>query len=170
MRSRCPTWPGGLPVAGIEIAPGRLTPRVELAEDAKDIIASAWRAGEIDLGGILAIAPIAAEPEQAEAAASEPEAPWEDIAWVNEVGAPDLAFADEHGFLNPELAAAHAVIVQHGYSTPPIEAYRMMRDGGTGAERARAWLEGHGLDPGDPHRGKNTPWPLPVPDGGERDA
>jgi len=72
-------------------------------------------------------------------------------------GAP---FCDEHGFKSPEMAAAHAVMVQGGYSTPPIEAYRMLRDGGVGAERARAWMDLHGLNPDDPHQGENVSWPL----------
>lgn len=71
-------------------------------------------------------------------------------------------FRDEDGFLSPEKAALHAAIVQGGYTTPPIEAYRMIHDGGIAAERARAWLIERGLDPADPHRGEQTPWPLPV--------
>jgi hypothetical protein len=53
-------------------------------------------------------------------------------------------FADEHGFHNPEKAAAHAVIIQNGFSTPLREAGRMIRDGGIHAERARAWLTANG--------------------------
>ena len=74
---------------------------------------------------------------------------------------PESMFRDGKGFLGPEEAAAHAQMVQGGYSTPPIEAYRMIRDGGVGAERALAWLKEHGLDPADPREGNNTPWPLP---------
>jgi hypothetical protein len=73
--------------------------------------------------------------------------------------------ADEHGFKNPEFAAAHATHVQGGWSTPPIEAYRMLRDGGVPAERARTWLQENGLDPEDPREGRGTPWPLPKPEG-----
>ena len=62
------------------------------------------------------------------------------------------------------MAAAHAVMVQGGYSTPPIEAYRMIRDGGVAAERALAWLAEVGLDPADPREGKDTPWPIPAGD------
>lgn len=68
---------------------------------------------------------------------------------------------DEHGFLDPVKAAAHAVVVQGGFSTPPIEAYRMIRDGGVMRERALAWLAKYDLDPADPREGKDTPWPLP---------
>jgi hypothetical protein len=78
----------------------------------------------------------------------------------------DALYKDEHGFLGPEAAAAHAVLVQGGYTTPPVEAYRMIRDGGVAAGRARAWLAEAGLDPDDPARGKNTPWPLPAAEAG----
>jgi hypothetical protein len=50
------------------------------------------------------------------------------------------------GFGSPEEAAAHAIVVQGGFSTPAIEARRMLRDGGRGAEIARAWFAAHGLD------------------------
>jgi hypothetical protein len=53
-------------------------------------------------------------------------------------------FADELGFRDPEKAAAHAVVVQLGYSTPLREAGRMIKDGGVHAERARAWLAAKG--------------------------
>ena len=66
----------------------------------------------------------------------------------------------------PFGAAAHAVMVQGGFSTPPIEAYRMIRSGGVAAERARVWLAEVGLDPADPAEGKNTPWPLPAAEAG----
>jgi hypothetical protein len=78
-------------------------------------------------------------------------------------------FGDEDGFYTPESAAAHAVDVQGGFSTPPIEAFRMIRDGGIAAERAVAWLSFHGLDPDDPREGRDTPWPLPAA-GGAADA
>lgn len=70
-----------------------------------------------------------------------------------------LPWQDEHGFLGPEEAAKHAIVVQGGFSTPPIEAYRMIRDGGVMRERALAWLAEHGLDLVDPREGKDTPWP-----------
>jgi hypothetical protein len=49
-------------------------------------------------------------------------------------------FADEHGFHDPDKAAQHAMMVQDGFSTPLREAAGMIKDGGIGAERARAWL------------------------------
>jgi hypothetical protein len=49
-------------------------------------------------------------------------------------------FDDDGCFLGPEEAAAHAILVQGGFTTPEIEAERMIRDGGVSAERARAWL------------------------------
>jgi len=99
----------------------------------------AGRLRDIAFGDILAIEP----PEPVPAPAEPFSAP----------------FCDEHGFLNPELAAAHAVLVQGGFSTPPREAYRMLRDGGVAAERARTWLEANGLNPADPS-GEDAPWPL----------
>lgn len=53
-------------------------------------------------------------------------------------------FADEHGFRDPDKAAQHAVSVQGGFSTPKREAARMLRGGGVGAERARAWMAARG--------------------------
>jgi hypothetical protein len=53
-------------------------------------------------------------------------------------------FADEQGFRDPDKAAQHAVIIQGGYSTPLREAARMIKDGGVGAERARAWMDANG--------------------------
>jgi len=59
---------------------------------------------------------------------------------------PNPLFFDEHGnFKSPELAALHAITVQHGYSTPAREARRMIRDGGRMAVMARAWLDERGL-------------------------
>lgn len=49
-------------------------------------------------------------------------------------------FDDDGYFLGPEEAAAHAILVQGGFTTPEIEAERMIRDGGVSADRARAWL------------------------------
>lgn len=44
-----------VPVDGIETADP--SPRVELQADAEDVLAAAWRAGVIDLGGMLALGP-----------------------------------------------------------------------------------------------------------------
>jgi protein-L-isoaspartate O-methyltransferase len=49
-------------------------------------------------------------------------------------------FDDDGVFLSPVHAATHAIIVQGGFTDPPTEAQRMLRDGGTLAARARAWL------------------------------
>jgi hypothetical protein len=76
-------------------------------------------------------------------------------------------YGDEFGFLDPVRAAMHAKFVQGGYSTAPVEAYRMIRDGRTAEVRARAWLAGQGLDPDDPAEGRNTPWPPPDPEAGQ---
>lgn len=58
-------------------------------------------------------------------------------------------FGDEMGFYDPDKAAAHAIIIQHGYSTPLREAARMIKDGGISAERARAWMVANGYCEGD---------------------
>jgi len=47
--------------------------------------------------------------------------------------------ADGH-YHSPVTAAMHAVEVQGGFTTPEREAYRMLADGGIGADRARTWL------------------------------
>jgi hypothetical protein len=144
-------------IPGVEISPGDPSVRVEMDSAAMEVIGAAWRAGEIDLGAMLALA----APEPAPTPAAEPEA--ETMAKI----APTLPdpvpsfFSDEHGFIDPERAAEHACVIQRGFSTPPIEAYRMVRDGGIGRDRALAWLEKHGLDPADPREGNDTPWPLP---------
>ena len=50
-------------------------------------------------------------------------------------------FMDDDGlFLGPVEAAQHAIMVQGGFSTPEIEAERMIRAGGVQKERAEAWL------------------------------
>jgi len=74
-----------------------------------------------------------------------------------------LPLEDEHGFLGPEEAAFHAMYVQGGFSTPKREAARMLLDGGTGADRARAWMADKGLslddlewDPGKRIRSPST--------------
>lgn len=55
-------------------------------------------------------------------------------------GYADLYFFADGTFKSPELAAQHAIIVQGGFSTPAIEAERMLRDGGLGAVIAHDWL------------------------------
>lgn len=49
-------------------------------------------------------------------------------------------FDDEGWFRGPVQAAFHATYVQGGFSTPEIEAERMIADGGVLKERAEAWL------------------------------
>lgn len=143
-----------VPVDGITVSEGTSSPRVELEDCAEEVIAAAWRAGEIELDGTLSV-PAAPESGTSVSPAPVPvplAAEWEPF------GPP---FCDEQGFVSPEAAAAHAVLVQGGFSTPPVEAYRMLRDGGPAAERAGAWLAEHGLPLDDPREGKDTPWPLP---------
>jgi hypothetical protein len=112
-------------------------------KDARDQVIAAWQSGGLrDLGlGVLALPGGSADP----------------VTVLTAEG----RFRDEHGFYGPEEAARHAILVQGGFTTPPVEAYRMIRDGGMGAVRARAWLDKHGLDPSDPREGHETPWPLP---------
>jgi len=43
------------PIPGIEVSTGDPSPRVELDDSAAEVIGGAWRAGEIDLSGMLAI-------------------------------------------------------------------------------------------------------------------
>jgi hypothetical protein len=140
-----------VPIPGIRVSTSDPSPRVELEDDAEEAIRAAWLAGEIDLGEFLAL-PAAPEPAQPTELSDE------------EIAASFRSppFADEHGFLDPVAATGHAVIVQGGFTTPPIEAYRMIADGGVAGERALAWLEKYGLDPADPREGKDTPWPLPA--------
>ena len=61
-------------------------------------------------------------------------------------------FADRQGFHDPEKAAQHAIMIQNGFSTPLREAGRMIKDGGVGAERARAWLAANGHTEEDAER------------------
>jgi hypothetical protein len=49
-------------------------------------------------------------------------------------------FFPDGTFKSPEMAALHATAIQGGFSTPAIEAERMVADGGLGAIAARAWL------------------------------
>ncbi len=52
-------------------------------------------------------------------------------------------------FYSPEAAAAHAIMVQGGFSSPEREAARMIADGGRSAEIARAWLAEKGISEED---------------------
>jgi hypothetical protein len=61
-----------------------------------------------------------------------------------------LFFLPDGTFKSPEMAAAHACLVQGGYSTPVREARRMVKDGGPAGDRARRWLEDHGEDLPEP--------------------
>lgn len=58
----------------------------------------------------------------------------------------EAPWGDEFGFFNPELASTHACTIQGGFSDPENEAGRMIKDGGIGADRARAWLKAEGLE------------------------
>jgi hypothetical protein len=151
-----------VPIPGVRVSTSDPSPRVELEDDAEEAIRAAWLTGEIDLGEFLAL-PAAPEPVQPSVLGAIPRAELSDEEIAASFRSPP--FADEHGFLDPVTAAGHAVIVQGGFTTPPIEAHRMVRDGGVMGERARAWMEKHGLDRADPREGKDTPWPLP--DGGK---
>jgi hypothetical protein len=135
------------------------------APGAKDKIVTEWRAGRlsgIDLGPMElgdAPDPVATEPGS-EAPAEPVRVPAEGPDFTTQFRPP---FGDEHGFLNPQTASAWVAVVVQGFTTPPIEAYRMLRSSNsTEAERARAWLDAYGLDPDDPREGKDTPWPLPA--------
>lgn len=80
-------------------------------------------------------------------------------------------FTDEDGyFADPEKAAMHAVVVQHGFSTPEREAARMILDGGIHAERARAWMVRKGLTMDDLEwdHGQRPPDPEPAAGYGAR--
>jgi hypothetical protein len=156
-----------IPIPGIRVSTSDPSPRVELEDDAEEAIREAWRAGEIDLGEFLAL-PAVPEAVQPPALGAIPRAELSDEEIAESFRSPP--FADEHGFLDPVTAAGHAVIVQGGFTTPPVEAYRMLRDGGIHAARALAWMEENGLDPADPREGKDTPWPLPAASDAEAGA
>lgn len=143
----------GEKVPGIAVKPSKAYVSIRFKTGAKEAVAAAWRDGQ--LPGVEIVAPAAIE-------AAEEEAP---VPTAAEYAAMcEALYRDEHGFLGPEAAAAHVYLVQGGFSTPPIEAYRMIRDGGVHAERALAWLSEVGLDAADPHEGKQTPWPLSAPE------
>lgn len=56
-------------------------------------------------------------------------------------------FQDPDGyFWSPPAAAAHAIMVQGGFTTARREAARMIRAGGRSAETAREWLAWQELD------------------------
>ena len=129
-------------------------------KDSRDQVIAAWQRGDLrDLGlGALALPASSSSPEVPPPAADEPETDEPQVPAKPLFGPP---FCDEHGFRDPVLAAAHALMVQDGFTTPPIEAHRMIREGGIAAERAIAWLTEVGLDPTDPREGRDTRWPLP---------
>jgi hypothetical protein len=132
------------------------------APGARDKIVSEWRAGRLTeiAFGPLAL-PQAAEAPEPTAATTEAPAEME----VSEL-APFGPFGDELGLLDPVRAVMYATVMSggNGFTTPPIEAYRMLHDGGVHEVRARAWMAANGLDPADPREGKDTPWPLPEAD------
>lgn len=146
-----------------DVSPGAVTGAFAFTDQGaahrRERIMQEWRAGRLPLAilGQLALpaADVDPEPEPEPQGISVPD-------YTSHLRPP---FGDEHGFRDPVRAAAHAVMVQGGFSTPPIEAYRMIRSGGVAADRALAWLAEVGLDPADPDEGKNTPWPLPAAGG-----
>jgi hypothetical protein len=121
---------------------------------ARDRIVGDWRAGrltEVVFGPL----PLSAGPQVV--AEPEPEAEPEAGA-MQGFG----VFGDDLGLYDPVAAARYAIVMSNGagFTTPPIEAYRMIRDGGIHAERALAWLAEEGLPRTDPREGKDVPWPL----------
>lgn len=146
-----------IPVDGIEVSASDPSPRVELADDAADLIAAAWQRGEINLGGMLALPGSVMEAGIPLPGPHRPDEPAEGN------GMPFGVFGDELGLFDPVRAAMYATVMSNGkgFTTPPVEAYRMLRDGGVHEVRARAWMAAHGLDPADPREGQDTPWPLP---------
>lgn len=145
-------------IPGITVSEKEPVPRVDwagTADDAEAVILAAWRAGLIPLDGLLALtaAPApAAEPEPEPPVATEAAEPAESPLMNAPPSDPrNRLFMDESGrFHSPETAALHAQIVQGGFSTPEIEARRMLEDarrtGDAGyAAMARGWLEANGL-------------------------
>ena len=53
-------------------------------------------------------------------------------------------FKEDGSWLSVEAATTHAIIVQGGFTTPEIEARRMLREPQNAAV-AEAWLKEHGL-------------------------
>jgi hypothetical protein len=135
---------------------------------ARDQVIAAWQRGDLrHLGlGALALPGAAAEPDVPRSDPG-PEPGWSTEPAATDDGMPFGVFGDELGLLDPVKAAGYAVVMSNGggFTTPPIEAYRMLRDGGIHAERARAWMQKHGLDQADPRQGRDTPWPLPAANG-----
>lgn len=139
-------------VPGITVSEKPGVPTVTLEKDAGETITAAWRDGLIPLDGLLALTASetpAAEPEPPVAA--EPAEPAESPLMDASPSDPrNRLFMDESGrFHSPETAALHAQIVQGGFSTPEIEARRMLEDarrtGDAGyAAMARGWLEANG--------------------------
>lgn len=129
------------------------------AKGARDRIVAEWRAGRLTE---IAFGPLAL-PGAAPVPDASPDPVWA-VMDAADNGMPFGVFGDELGLLDPVKAAHYAIVMSNGagFTTPPIEAYRMLRDGGIHAERARAWMEENGLDPADPREGKDTPWPLPA--------
>lgn len=75
---------------------------------------------------------------------------------ADQQAAVEPSYTDEAGvFWSPVHAAAHAVHVQGGFSTPEIEAQRMLADGGEAAVRASLWAVG------DLNLAKRPPVPAP---------
>lgn len=48
-------------------------------------------------------------------------------------------FFDDEGFFGPAEAAQH-IVLSGGFSTPEIEAIRMINEGGVSKDRALKWL------------------------------
>ncbi|MDA8324117.1 MAG: hypothetical protein M0030_30490 [Actinomycetota bacterium] len=149
-------------VPGITVSTGEPRPRVNLADDAGEVIEQAWRAGEIDMLGVLALpAPPEPEPEPAPPV-PEPAGPGDEPG-VPPLFAPGGPMVDEQGrFRTPEAAAIHAVTVQGGFTTPARESRRMVADGRRGGdlEQGRiglAWLRERGLSPDGEAEPDGTP-------------
>jgi hypothetical protein len=127
-------------VPGISVSSSTPVPRVTLDRDCGEIIEAAWRDGLIPGADLTALsAPVTRD-------APEPEPLPAD--WL--AGGGHLVTDAEGYFRSPEAAAAHAIGVQGGFSTPAREARRMFADAlrNDDAERAtmaRDWLASRGL-------------------------
>lgn len=134
------------------------------APGARDKIVTEWRAGRLTeiAFGPLALPGAAAAPMDMPSPDPDPDPDWQRERAADD-DRPFGVFGDEMGLLDPVRAAQYAIVMSNGagFTTPPIEAYRMLRGGGVHEVRARAWMAAHGLDPGDPREGRDTPWPLP---------
>lgn len=70
-------------------------------------------------------------------------------------------FQDADGiFYSPEAVAQHAIVAQHGHSTPEREAARMIADGGESERRAREWMGRYGLTVADLPADEVGRWPA----------